>query len=52
MVNLSMTKEARTHSGRKTVSSISGTGKIGLVHVKNEIRTLSNTTHTNKLTMG
>ena len=34
---------------KKTVSSISGVGKIGQLHVKNEIRTLSNTIHKSKL---
>jgi len=29
-----MTKEARTYSGRKIVSSISGDGKTGKVHAK------------------
>jgi len=29
-----MTKEARTYSGRKTVSSISGAGKPGQLRVK------------------
>ena len=30
----SMTKEARLYSGEKTVSSISGAGKTGELHVK------------------
>ena len=34
MANYSMTKDARTYSGEKTVSSISGTGKTGQLHVK------------------
>ena len=29
-----MTKEARIYSGEKTVSSISGDGKTGQLHVK------------------
>ena len=29
-----MTKEARTYSGEKTASSISGPGKTGQLHVK------------------
>ena len=49
MVTLSLTKEARIYNGEKTVSSISGAGKTG--HVKNEIRTLPNTIHKNKLKM-
>ena len=46
-----MTKEARIYNGEQTVSSISGAEKSGQVHVKNEIRTLSNTIHKNKLKM-
>ena len=30
----SMTKDARIYNGEKTVSSISGSGKIGQLHVK------------------
>ena len=44
-----MTKEARTYNGEKTVSSISGAGKTGELHFKNEIRILPNTIHKNKL---
>ena len=29
-----MTKEARIHNGEKTVSSVSGAGKTGQLHVK------------------
>ena len=29
-----MTKEAKIYNGEKTVSSISGTGKTGQLHVK------------------
>ena len=32
--NLCMTKEARIYNGEKTVSSISGAGKTGQLHVK------------------
>ena len=46
-----MTKEARVYNGEKTVSSVSGAGKTGQLHVKNEIRTLPNTIHKNKLKM-
>ena len=46
-----MTKEARLYNGEKTVSSISGAGKTGQLHVKNEIRTLPNTIQKNKLKM-
>ena len=34
MVNQSMTEEARTYSGGKTVSSITGAWKTGQPHVK------------------
>ena len=34
---------------RKIVSSIHGAGKTGLLRVKNEIKTLFNTIHKNKL---
>ena len=34
MINYSMTKEARTNSGEKTVSSINGAGKTGQLYVK------------------
>ena len=47
MVTLSLIKEARIFNGEKTVSSISGAGKTGQLHVKNEIRTLPNTIHKN-----
>ena len=36
---------------RKTVSSVSGAGKIEQLQVKNEIRTFSNTIYKNKLKM-
>ena len=51
MVTLSLIKDARIYSGEKTASSISGAGKTGQLHVKNEIRTLPNTIHKNKLKM-
>ena len=51
MVTLSWTKEARIYNGEKTASSIRGAGKTGLLHVENEIRTLPNTIHKNKLKM-
>ena len=34
MVNWPTTMEARIYDGEKAVSSISGTGKIGVWHVK------------------
>ena len=46
-----MTKETRIYTVEKTVSSISGAGKTGQLHVKNEIRTLPNTIHKRKLKM-
>ena len=46
-----MTKEARIYNGEKTVPSITGAGKTGQLYVKNEIRTLLNTIHKNKLKM-
>jgi len=48
--HLSLTKEARIHNVKKTVSSISGAGRTGQLH-KNEIRTFSNTIHKDKLEM-
>ena len=46
-----MTQEARIYNGEKIVPSISGAGKTDSYVSKNEIRTLSNTTHKNKLKM-
>ena len=51
MVTLFFIKEARIYNGEKTASSTSGAGKTGQLHVKNEIRTLPNTMHKNKLKM-
>ena len=51
MDTLSLTKEARTYNGLKTISLTSGAGKSGQPLVKNETRTLSNTIHKNKLKM-
>ena len=51
MVTLSLIKEARTYNGEKTASSISGAGKTGQLHEKNEIRILPNTIHKNKFKM-
>ena len=47
-----MTMEARIYSKDKTVSSISGAGRLDSYTLKNELRTLPNTTHKNKLKMG
>ena len=41
MVTISLVKEGSIYSGEKTASSISGAGKTGQLHVKNEIRTSS-----------
>ena len=49
MGTLFLTKEARIYNGAKTASSINGAGKTGQLHVKNEIRTLLNTIHKDKL---
>ena len=48
---LSLTKEARIYNGGKTISLTIGAGKTGQPLVKNDTRTLSNTTHKNKLKM-
>ena len=45
-------KEAILYNGGKTVCLVNGAGKTGQLHVKkNEIRTLFNTVHKNKLIM-
>ena len=52
MDTLSLTKEARIYNGEKTISLTSGAGKTSQPSVKkNEMRTLSNTIHKNKLKM-
>ena len=51
MGTLFFTKEARLYNGAKAASSINGAGKTGQLHVKNEIRTLPNTIHKDKLKM-
>ena len=43
-----MTKEARIYNGEKTVSSISGAGKLDSYMQKNEIRTLPDTIYKKK----
>ena len=45
------TKEAKTYDGEKTVSSISGAGKLGDYMLKNGIRTFPNAIHKNELEM-
>ena len=51
MDTLSLTKETRIYNGEKTISLTSGAGKTGQPLVKDEIRTLSNIIHKNKLKM-
>ena len=51
MINYPMTKEARIYNGEKTVSSMSDARKLDSYMEKNEIRTLPNTIHKNKLKM-
>ena len=51
MDTLSLTKETRIYNGHKTISLTSGAGKTGQPLVKDEIRTLSNIIHKNKLKM-
>ena len=51
MVTLFLIKVARIYNGEKTACSISGAGKTGQLHVKDEIRKLPNTIHKNKLKM-
>ena len=55
MGTLFLTKEGRIYNGAKIASSKNGTGKTGQLHVqnvtKNEIRTLPNNTHKDKLKM-
>ena len=48
MGNLSLTKEEKIYNGEKTASSIIDAGQLC---VKNEIITLPNTIHKNKLKM-
>ena len=51
MGTLSLTKEAKIYNGEKTVSSTSGTGKIGQLCLEEWTRMVANTTHKNKLKM-
>ena len=51
MGTLSLTKEARVYNGAKTASSINGAGKLDSYMYKNEIRTLFNSIHKDKLKM-
>ena len=51
MGTLFLTKEARIYNVVKTAFSINGAGKKRQLHVKNEIRTLPNTIHKDKLKM-
>ena len=49
MGTLFLTKKARIYNGGNKASSINGAGKTGQLHEKNEIRTLPNTIHKDKL---
>ena len=51
MDSLIFVKEAKTYNGEKTISLTCGAGKTGQPLVKDEIRTLSNIIHKNKLKM-
>ena len=51
MGTLFFMKEARIYNGAKTASLINGAGKTGQLLEKNEIKTLPNTTHKDKLEM-
>ena len=51
MGTLFLIKEARIYNGAKIACSISGAGKTGQLHDKNEIRILPNTIHKDKLKM-
>ena len=51
MGTLFLRKNPRIYNGAKTASLINGAGKTGQLHVKNEIRTLPNTIHKDKLKM-
>ena len=51
MGTLFLTKEARRYNEAKTASSINGAGNWTATCKKNEIRTLPNTIHKNKLKM-
>ena len=46
-----MTKNAKIYNSKKTISSMSGAGKTGSLHVK-EAEHFFNTIHKNKLKMG
>ena len=51
MGTLFLTKEVRIYNDAKTASSINGAGKTGSYMYKNDIRTLPNTMHKDKLKM-
>ena len=50
-VTLFLTREARRYNGTQTTSSINGSGKTGQLHEKNDIKTLPNIIHKDKLKM-
>ena len=51
MGTLFLTKEARIYNGAKTASAVSGAWKLDSYVQKNEIRSLPNTVHKDKLKM-
>ena len=51
MVTFFLTKEARIYNWAKIAPSISGAWKTGYYMLKNEIRTLPNAIHKDKLKM-
>ena len=51
MNTVSLTNEAKVYNAEKILSSTTGAGKTGQLHVKEWTRTLSNTIHKNKLKM-
>ena len=51
MFNSSMIKEERKYNEEKAVFSVRGAIKTRQLHLKNEMRTFSNTIHKNKLKM-
>ena len=51
MGTLFFTKQARIYNGANRASPLNGAGKTQQLHVKNEIRTLPNTIHKDKLKM-
>ena len=44
-------RRLKKYSGERTISSVRIVGKLGQIHIKEEIRTFSNTIYKNKLKM-